>query len=85
MGTSWTTITDDITASGDWTTEADLTLAESRSWKTVLSTDAAKKDTFLGLSEAAEDFDINPEDVELAPELVQADRDEWTLEVAETD
>ena len=78
MGTTWT-VTEDETPGDGWTEVAELADDEKFLWTTVIPSGVAKKDTYLGVSEGAENFSVKPEDVQLPPEQVQADSAEWTI------
>lgn len=81
MGTSWT-----IDDEPDFD-EADMWKAELKPGPTASSDPDAEPATsannmrasFLGASEAVEDLNLNPEDMQLEPELIQASDQDWTI------
>jgi hypothetical protein len=48
-------------------------------WKAFINPDATASRSFLGVTEAAEDYHVDPEDVCLVPELVQDDETGWVI------
>ena len=85
MGTTWS-VTSDIGSSeaSEWgVTEDPISAAELHAWTTkatVLSSNANKNVGLMNFGGwAAEEFAETPEDVNVAPEVIQADQEEWTL------
>ncbi len=87
MGTSWTIEEPEEVSDETWEID-DLEGLNSKSerdaWKygaTQLSPNATARSGVLGWSNVdAEDFHQNPEDVDLEPEFVQGDNDDWTID-----
>jgi hypothetical protein len=70
------------TVAGDgmyWGLVAGPVASDAREWCAPVPETTAPRATFLGLTEAPEDYLVFPSDVELEPEFVQADQDQWYL------
>jgi len=83
VGTSWT-IETQSDESDDWTVDNLDSLnssAEKESWiLTPISSNASGRSKAIGWGNwVAEEFNFTPEDVDIAPEQVQADREQWTI------
>ncbi len=85
MGTTWA-VTSDVGSSeaNEWDVNEDpISAAELHAWTTratVLSPSASRNVGLMNFGGwAAEEFAEMPEDVNVAPEVVQADQEEWTI------
>ena len=78
MGTDWTTVArQGSTDSDEWTETARQTSdSEMRAWKNP-DTD---NENIKRRSASPEEVHLNPADLDLAPEDVQADSDNWTVQ-----
>lgn len=57
----------------DWSINSEPLDAFYEGWRSWINPNASLIKTFLGVSEAVEDLDINPEDMDLEPEFIQQD------------
>jgi len=87
MATTWTVVTDPtLDEASEWTAVIELTTLnqEGSEWQVIpsaLDPSAAAANSLLNFGGwAAEDFNVIPELVTVAPEFVQADHDEWTIQ-----
>ena len=84
MANTWVINSDNVADDGNWS-GSDSTTAKSEkdAWcasPTGLSPGASAEQTILGWGNFnAEEFNVNPEDVNLEPELVQAGSNGWTV------
>ena len=83
MGTSWTIETQSSEAS-DWTVDNMDSLnssAEQEAWiLTPASANATGRSQAIGWGNwGPDEFNFFPEDVDIIPEQVQADREQWTI------
>lgn len=87
MGTDWTITEPEEVLDDTWVVD-DLESLNSKTerdaWiytQAALSPDATARSGVLGWSNwDAEDFRQNPEDVDLEPEFIQGDNDDWTID-----
>lgn len=86
MGTKWKIQEPETVTEDTWNIDdlSSLNSKEERdAWSmpaAVLSPNATPRHGVLGWSMDAEDFRQNPEDVDLEPEFVQGDNDDWTID-----
>ena len=72
MATTWTVEAEPgVADSGSWTDETSPDFADSDKWCHWINPNASSKNSFLGVTEASEDYRVFPEDVTLEPEFVQ--------------
>ncbi len=88
MGTTWT-VQSESNESRDWTIDNLSSLDtkdERNAWSlSPVSPDATGRSRVLGWGNwAVEDFHFLPEEVDILPDEIQADREQWTLQ-AEAD
>ena len=86
MGTTWATEDEpgvDDSDADNWTDDSEPAFTDQDAWKAYLSpvssTESVRVASFLGVTEAAEDFHVDPEDVNLSPEYIQDDEEKWTV------
>ncbi len=84
MATTWT-VQSESDESGDWTTDdlaSQNTRAERDAWSlTPISANASGRDRAMGWGNwMAEDFHFLPEETDILPDEMQADREQWTVE-----
>lgn len=86
MGTNWATTDEpgvDDSDQDNWTDESEPAFTDQDEWSAWLNADpasgTARRATFMGVTEAAEDFHVDPEDVNLQPEYIQDDETQWTV------
>ncbi len=65
---------------GEWTDEANPDFDDADTWKAFLIPTSNPAASFLGVSEAPEDFHLDPLDAILEPEEIQADCEDWIIE-----
>jgi hypothetical protein len=64
-----------------WYIEAEPGWTEVDSWSAWINPSVkSSRGSFLGVTEAVEDLHVNPEDMDLEPEYIQADEALWTIE-----
>lgn len=62
----------------EWSTTPDFTFTEQDLWFSKIASADSTVD-FKHVAEAPEDFDILPSDVDVIPEVVQSDNEDWTM------
>ena len=91
MADTWTRADEpgvDDSDADNWTDASEPAFPDVDAWKAyqlpLSSTEDIRRRAFIGVSEAAEDFHVDPMDVNLSPEYIQDDEEKWTVVFGET-
>lgn len=68
-----------MVVSNGWNIETEPGFYDSTRWTLWIANGVAAVNSALGVGEAAEDLFINPDDIDLEPDLIQTDYEEWTI------